>query len=101
MTFGTGRPTTNGWVASRTALHTIAPMPVAQHPTAPAETAVDLGRRLGDPRSQRDFTPLGTRIRARTGASDVRARLSGAATNSLRDRLSHRTRPARAAAPAR
>jgi hypothetical protein len=76
-------------------------MPFAQHATAPAETAVDLGRRIGDPRTHRDFTPLGTRIRARTGASDVRARLSGAATNSLRDRIAHRRAPARVAAAAR
>jgi len=74
-------------------------MPFAQHATAPAETAVDLGRRIGDPRTQRDFTPLGTRIRARTGTSDVRARLGGAATKSLRDRIAHR--PARTPLPAR
>ena len=58
----------------------------AQQPTAPFETHGDLGRRIGEPRTQRDFTPLGTRIRARTGASEVRTRLSGAATNSLRGR---------------
>jgi hypothetical protein len=76
-------------------------MPFAQHPTAPAETAVDLRRRIGDPRTERDFTPLGTRIRARTGASDVRARLGGAATNSLRDRIARRSMPSSAVAPAR
>jgi len=88
-------------LATRTPLHTILPMPFGHHPTAPAATAVDLGRRIGDPRTQRDFTPLGTRIRARTGASDVRARLGGAATNSLRDRIAHRSVPGRAPAPAR
>ena len=68
-------------------------MSIAQHPTAPAETAVDLGRRIGDPRTQRDFTPLGNRIRARSGASEVRARLGAAATTSLRDRLTRRAAP--------
>jgi hypothetical protein len=76
-------------------------MSFAQHRSAPAETDVDLGRRIGEPRTQRDFTPLATRIRARTGTSEVRSRLSGAATNSLRDRLAHRPVAPRATAPAR